>query len=163
MSTLWSAVYKVFFDKIQKDTEFFAYNNIPNQEAFEIALERSKGYLKEAVSQLTLCCSPDINFNDYDDVAEVFNFELTNVEIDLLAELMRERYFDKDLSLLKAFQVRFSPKDLNVFSPAAERNTFTSMLKDIKKDNELSISRYISRDRTTGKLKIINFSQYYND
>jgi hypothetical protein len=166
MSTLWTDVYLVFFNKIEKDADFFSYNNVPTDAALDIAKQRSNGYLKESIAKLTLNCTPDIDFNDIGvDVTdgEFFKANLTNVEIDLLASLMREKLFDKDLSLLKAFQNRFTPKDMTVFSPSSERRTFVDMLKEIVKENLIAISQYSSRDRITGKLKMINFSSYYSE
>ncbi|MGG1663088.1 hypothetical protein [Brevibacillus sp. NRS-1366] len=163
MSTAWSSVYDVFFRKIEKDADFFSYNNIEPDEAVEIAKLRVKGYLQEAVSRLTMNGTPDIDFTDYDADLEVFNVDLTNNEIDLLANIMREKYFEKDQSKLKAFQVRFSPKDLNVFSPANERKTFMDMFDVITKENDRLIAQYCSRDRITGKLKQINYAQYSSE
>lgn len=165
MSTLWTDVYVVFFKKIEKDADFFSYNNVSPEDALDIAKERANGYIKEAIAKLTLNCTPDIDFNDVGKGVDgdFFNADLTNVEIDLLASLMREKLFDKDLSLLKAFETRFSPKDLTVFSPANERKTFTDMIRDVTKDNLTAISQYGSRDRLTGKLKMINFSSYYSE
>lgn len=163
MSTSWDVIIKAFFNKIEKDADFFSYYNVDPTEAVEIASTRAMEYLKEAVSKLTLNCTPDIDFNDYDEQTKSFNEALTNTEIDLLANLMREQYFEKDLSLLKAFTVRFSPKDLNVFSPANERKTFMDMFKDIMNENRTLIAQYAARDRLTGKLKIIDYSKYANE
>lgn len=163
MSTPWNKIYEAFFNKIEKDGDFFAYYNVEPSEALDIAKTRAKGYLKESVAKLTLSCTPDIDFNNFDETLEIFYDDLTNIEIDLLANLMRENYYEKDLSLLKAFQLRFSPKDLNVFSPANERKTFMEMFNEVKRENRKLISQYVSRDRLTGKLKSINFSKYYNE
>lgn len=163
LSTSWEEVYTVFFDKIEKDLDFFSYTNLSPEDALTIALSRSKKYLKEAISKLTLNCSPDINFYDYDETNEIFNEDLTHVEIDLLASIMREKYFEKDLVLLKAFQVNFSPKDLAIFSPANERKTFTDMVKEISTNVNNDISKYDSLDRITGKPKRIDYSQYSSE
>lgn len=160
MATPWNTVYERFYNKIEKDADFFSYNNITDDEAIEIAKKRAKNYLIESISKLTLTCSPNIDFNDYDEEAELFNEDLTSGEIDLLASIMREVYFEKDLSLLKAFQVKFSTRDFNMFSPANERKSFIDMFDGIINKNNLLIKDYVSRDRLTGKLKTINFSQY---
>lgn len=160
MSTEFSDVYKLFFNKIQKDSDFFMYNNVPVEDALIIAKQRSKDYLIESVSKLILSCTPDIDFTYFNEDTEIFNETLTFIEKDLLANLMFEMYLEKDMTLLKALSVNLSPKDLNVFSPANERKTFMDMLKDIKKENIKMIKKYIARDRLTGKLKQINHSLY---
>jgi len=155
--TLWEDIYKLFFGKIEKDADFFMYNNVPIEEALAIATKRAKFYLLESISKLTSDCTPDIDFNNYDEVLEVFNIDLTNNEKDLLADLMKEKYFEKDMALLKAFQVKFTTKDLNIASPANERKTFIDMFKEISSENRVKIKRYASRDRITGKLKTIKY------
>lgn len=157
--TLWEDIYKLFFGKIEKDADFFMYNNISLEQALEIAKTRAKFYLLESISKLTLDCTPDIDFNNYDENIEVFNVDLTDNEKDLLAELMREKYFEKDMSLLKAFQVKFTTKDLNIASPANERKTFIDMFDKICSSNKTRIKKYASRDRLTGKLKTIVYTE----
>jgi len=158
--TLWEDIYKKFWDKIEKDTDFFSYNNISSDIALEIAKERSKSLIIESIIRFTLSCTPDVDFNDYDEELEQFNFYLTNTERDLIARIMRERYFDRDKSLLKAFEVRFSPTDLKMFSPAEERKSFISMYEGIVKENDKLISNYKDKDRITGELKKIDHSKY---
>ena len=175
MSTEFTEVYEVFFDKIQNDADFFLYNNVDTEEALEIAESRSLGYLKESVSKLVLSCTPDIDFTDYDldvfvtvgtppvttlSVPAHFNETLTYTEIDILANIMYEMYFDKDMVKLKALANNLSPKDMNVFSPANERRTFIDMVKFLKNENKKMIKAYASRERLTGALKQINYASY---
>lgn len=160
MSTSWELIYERFFKKIEKDNSFFSYYNVSDQEAIELATMRAKDYLIESISKLTSSCAPDIDFNDYDEEQALFAEDLTRNEVDLLASLMREKYFEKDMSLLKAFETKFSPKDLTVFSPANERKTFKDMLDGVIDTNNSLIREYMSRDRLTGKLKGIDFSKY---
>ncbi|MDR6779347.1 MULTISPECIES: hypothetical protein [Paenibacillus] len=162
MATPFSSLQTAFFNKIEKDLDFFTYNNVTEEEAMEIALSRSREYLKESLAKLKISCSSDISF-DYDDNENLLVDDLTPTEIDLVANIMREKYYEKDMSLLKAFQVRFSTKDLQVFSPANERKTFMDMYYGIIEENNKMISQYASRDRMTGKLKSIDFSKYVND
>lgn len=158
--TLWEDIYLIFWNKIEKDKTFFQYNNISPEAALSIAKERSKSLIIEAITRLTLSCTPDVDFNNYNADLEQFNIDCTNIEKDLLASLMREKYFDRDKSLLKAFEVRFAPSDLKVFSPAEERRTFLSMYQDIVKENNITISQYKNKDRLTGQFKSINYSEY---
>ena len=160
MATEWSDIYQLFFDEIQKDPDFFMYNNVDPTEALEIATSRAKGYLIESVSELILSCTPDIDFTDFNATTESFTPTLTFTEKDILAKLMFKKFLDKDMVLLKALSNSLSPKDMNVFSPANERRTFTDMLKILENKNTKMIKSYASRDRLTNKLKQINYASY---
>lgn len=163
MSTSFEKVINKFFRKIEKDREFFSYYNVSLEEAMQLAKEQANGYLLEAVEKLTDECVPDVDFFDYDEELQVFNFKLTEKEIGLLTDLMREVYFERDFVTLKAFKIAMTPSDLNQFSPASERKTFTDMVNGIKSENVGKISQYASVDRVTGKKKLINYSQYNED
>lgn len=148
--------YTLFFDRIERDREFFMYNDIPYDKADEITKERAKSYLTSALSYLFLKCSSDIDFMNYDFKREVHNENLTKSEIDLIVSVMFEKYLERDISILKAQSNRFTTKDLNVFSPANERKTFMDMFKQIQDDNIKKIKDYEAIDRITGKLKSIS-------
>ena len=163
MSTSFEKVINKFFRKIEKDREFFSYYNVSLEDAMQLAKEQANGYLLEAVEKLTDECVPDIDFFDYDEELQVFNFKLTEKEIGLLTDLMREVYFERDFVTLKAFKIAMTPSDVNQFSPASERKTFTDMVNGIKSENVGKISQYASVDRVTGKKKLINYSQYNED
>ena len=163
MSTSFEKIINKFFRKIEKDREFFSYYNVSLEEAMQLAKEQANGYLLEAVEKLTDECVPDVDFFDYDEELQVFNFKLTDKEIGLITDLMREVYFERDFVTLKAFKIAMTPSDLNQFSPASERKTFTDMVNGIKSENVGKISQYASVDRVTGKKKLINYSQYNED
>lgn len=163
MSTSFEKIINKFFRKIEKDREFFSYYNVSLEDAMQLAKEQANGYLLEAVEKLTDECVPDVDFFDYDEELQVFNFKLTDKEIGLLTDLMREVYFERDFVTLKAFKIAMTPSDLNQFSPASERKTFTDMVNGIKSENVGKISQYASVDRITGKKKLINYSQYNED
>lgn len=146
--------------KIEKDKDFFAYYNVSVSEAQSLIIEQAKGYLVDAIDLLTSRCEPDVDFYDYDEDNEMFNFELTQREVGLLASLMYEVYFERDEAMLKVFKIRMAPSDLNPFSPASERKTFEDMVLRIKQENLNKISKYVSTDRKTGERKSINHSQF---
>ena len=160
MSTSFDTIFTVFFDKIEKDSEFFNYYNLTNQQALDLAVERAESYLKESIVKLTLKCTPDIDFKDYNTTTKVINADLTTTEIDLLANLMFEMYMAKDIAKLKGLELNFTPKDLQVFSPSNSRKTFMDMYKDVKKDNLVLIADYASVNRLTGKKKTIDYEEY---
>ena len=103
MSTSFEKIINKFFRKIEKDKDFFAYYNVTLTDAMELAKEQANGYLLEAIEKLTDECVPDVDFFNYDEELQEFGFKLTNKEIGLLTDLMREVYFERDFVTLKAF------------------------------------------------------------
>ena len=159
-TTSFDKVISRLLRKIEKDKDFFSYYNLSIEEIEEIVKDQATGYLCDAIDLLVSKCEPDVDFYDYDESLEIFNFKLTTREIGLLASLMYEVYFERDEALLKAFKIRMTPSDLNQFSPASERSSFENMLARIKNENLNDISKYASTDRLTGKRKTINYSPY---
>jgi hypothetical protein len=156
----FETLYEAFFDKIEKDKDFFSYNNVPIEYALDIAKMRSNRYLKEALSALSLKCTPDKcgkNFIDFDDKNKVLNYDLSYIEIDIIASIMYEKYLFREFSKLKAQANRFTTKDLNVFSPANERNSFSAMYNLIVKANEVMIDNYNSIDHKTGNTLTLDY------
>ncbi len=149
-----------FLKLIEKDRDFFSYYNLSVSEIEAVVEEQTNGYLIDAIDKLTSKCNPDVDFYDYDEELEQFNFQLTKDEVGLLASLMYEVYFERDEVLLKAYKVRLTPTDLNQFSPANERKTFMDMLAEIKLENLNAIKKYDSTVRGTGKRKTIDHSKY---
>lgn len=160
MSTPFTNIYSSFFDKVEKDTEFFNYYNLTEEQSMAIAIERSKSFLKESITDLVLKCTPDIDFTDYNDTLEEFTPDLTKVEIGILASLMFEKYVSRDVAMLKAMTTNFTPTDLRVFSASEDRRSFMLMYTQLQSENNKIIDNYSSRDRITGKKKGINFSLY---
>lgn len=161
MSTAYSVFYNKFFYKIEKDKDFFNYYRLSSDEAMILARERSKNYLKESLAKLTLESTNDVDFNDYDDILETVNIDCTNTEQDIIANLMFEMYLSRDIAKLNVFAVSFTPTDLKVFSPAEERKSFVNMYDSVVLKNTNMIDAYNSRDRLTGKRKIIDYTKTY--
>ena len=148
--------------KLEKDSDLFNYYNISSSEAEALLKEQITGYIYDAVDILYnhIDQSDNISFYDYDDELKQFNFDLTNREIGLLSNLMRQVYYERQEAMLGAFKIRMSPSDLSIFSPASERTSFENMLKTIRQENDIALSHYASTDRLTGKKKTIDHSQY---
>ena len=159
-TTSFDKVISRLLRKIEKHKDFLSYYNLSVSEVQSLVMEQAVGYLYDAVDILTSKCEPEVDFYDYDEELQIFNFELNQREIGLLSSLMYEVYFERDEALLKAFKIRMTPSDLNQFSPASERKTFEDMLQRIKNENINKISKYVSTDRNTGKRKTIDHSQY---
>ena len=123
MSTSFDVPINAFFRRIERDNKFFNYYNVDAKESMALASEQAYSYLIESITDIVNKGNPDIDFDDYtvttDDAEHhsgSFNFDLTNEEINLLAQLMYEKYFNRDFVKLRAFKLQFSPTDLNVLS-----------------------------------------------
>lgn len=157
----YDTIYEMFFDLIEKDKDFFQYNNISEVDATDIAKQRANRYLKEALSYLSLNCPIDkcgVDFTDFNDEISVINCDFKYNELDIIANVMYERYLFREFSKLRAQANRFISKDFNVFSPANERVSFLNMYKDIKNSVNILIDHYLSIDRETGKSKTLDYS-----
>jgi hypothetical protein len=160
VSTTFDQLRNKFYKRIEKDKDFFTYYNVSTSEVIQLAQTQANGYIVEAVEKLTNECTPDVDFFDYDEDLDKFNFDFTKKELGLFVGLMYEVYFERDLVLLKAFKIAMTPSDLNQFSPASERKTFSDMVEKIKLDNIVKIDHYKSVDRITGIPKTIDHSKY---
>lgn len=162
----FETLYEAFFDKIEKDKDFFNYNNVSLEDALNIAKTRANRYLKEALSTISLKCTPDKcgkNFVDFNDDEQILNYDLTYTELDMIASVMYEKYLFREFSKLKAQANRFTTKDFNVFSPANERNSFIEMYKTIQRENEVMIDGYLSLNHLTGETLSIDYSVIEED
>lgn len=156
MNTTYDEIITLFCFKMKNDPDFFYYNNISNKEATELTKEICLQYLDEAIVILLLNCEPDIDFNNRDD--KEFHFEMTLIEKRLLINLMYEAYLKEGFNRLKSFEQWYTTKELNTFSPANERTSFLKTYSYIQVHNYEMIRNYSSKDRKTGKLKTIDYS-----
>lgn len=157
----FETLYLAFFDKIEKDKDFFNYNNVTIAYALDVAKMRSKRYLKEALSTISLKCTPDKcgkNFIDFDEKNEVLNYDLLYTEIDMIASVMYEKYLFREFGKLTSRANRFTTKDLKVFSQANERNSFCEMYQMILRENELLFDSYNSIDHSTGNTLTLDYT-----
>lgn len=160
-TTPFEYLFNRFYNRLEKDEDFFEYYNIPISEASQLAHDRARGYLLETLEILSSTEGVDVDFTDYEDDIEVINFKLKPVEMRLIANLMFQIYMERDLPLLHAFQINFTPSDLNIITPSTERSTYLNLVNKLKHDNDALLDDYRNRDRETGKLKnTINYSAY---
>lgn len=159
MPTTKQTIKEVFYSKIEQDESFFEYYNLTPSEAIELANKRADNLLRDAVSYFKSHdrdSGLDFTENEDGDYEEDF----TDVEIDLLAEIMNLLLFRKDYNRLKNLEVNFTPSDLKVFSPSESRRTFLDMYLTLKGEIDSKIRRYCDRDREDNKLITINYSAY---
>ena len=155
--TNYQVVYDKFLDKIIKDSDFFMFGNLSKEEIKDIVQTRLSRLLSTSINYLYLKCTPDIDFYKKDDKKECFNVDLTPIETDLLADIMKYKYAEEDQMKLKVME-NYVGDDLKVFSPANERKTFNYMLTNIKNNVDISINEYISKDRKTNKYKMPTYN-----
>lgn len=153
-----------FYNRIEKDEDFFNYYNIDISEATNIAVQRATNYLIESLDDLSMVSNLQVDFSDYDEEIGEINFKLLPKEKNLLAEMMFLKYMKRDETLLHAMEINFTPSDLSVFSPANERTSYRNFISDLTNKVELKIDDYKNRDRMTNALKqTINYSDYSED
>lgn len=159
--TKFESIFERFFRRVEKDEDFFQYYNVDLYEAVNLAQKQAKGYLLDALDRLSSIGDLQADFTDYDEGNEVINFEITKTEKKIIVDLMFQVYMERDLPLLHAFKLNFTPSDLTVFSPANERNSYEAFIKRLNWENEIALDDYKSRDRRTGKLRnTINYSAF---
>lgn len=160
-NTTFDYLFNRFYKRIEKDEEFFNYYNVDVEEAIQLAHERARGCLIDALDRLSSTSNLQVDFSDYDEEIEELGFKTTNKENKLIVDLMFQVYMERDLPLLHAFKINFTPSDLTVFSPANERNSYEAFIARLDNDNEIALDDYKSRDRETGKLKnTIKYTDY---
>ena len=74
--TQFETILNKFYDRIEKDEDFFDYYNVNLTEAVEIAAKRSINYLCEALDELSCLSNIDVDFSDYDENLQVINTRL---------------------------------------------------------------------------------------
>lgn len=163
-STEFETILNKFYNRIEKDEDFFNYYNITTQEAENIAKQRAVNYLVESLDDLSTLGNLQVDFSDYDEEIEEINFELLPKEINLISEMMFLKYMKRDEALLHAMEINFTPSDLNVITPSSERTSYRNFIKELSEKIDRKIDDYKNRDRYTNALKqTINYSDYSED
>lgn len=151
--THFEEIFDRFYKRVEKDDEFFNYYNVSISDAVQLAHDRAKGCLLDALDILSSTSNLQVDFSDYDEEIEIINFKTTKKENKLIVDLMFQVYMERDLPLLHAFKINYTPSDLSVFSPANERNSYEEFIKRLRHNNDIELDDYKNRDRKTGKLK----------
>lgn len=158
--TSFDEIFDRALHRIEKDGDFFSYFNVSQQETEEIIRQRLLSYLIDSVDKVYEYGNPQINMYDYDLELQQFNVDLTKREIGLLSSLMFLVHLERSEAVLDAFKHRMSPSDLTVFSPKGERDSFMNMLRDVRHECSINLSRYFSTDRLTNEHLTIQHDQY---
>lgn len=154
--TSFDKVYDRFFLQIEEDTSFFDYWELDDEESEKLAKKRAEGLLVSAVDELMSRTTPDVDFTSYDLENQTFEFALTFAEINLLARLMLKQYLERDIAKLRSMINVMTASDIKtLYSPANERTSFMNMYNNVRRECDVLISEYESRDRLTGKRRSI--------
>ena len=155
----------MFFDKVEEDSDFFSYYGVSDTEALALAQERAQVYLREAISYLRAHAELDFNLELITDENDAcwFAEELNYDEAELLSAIMFLRYLERGLAKLKPKINILSSTDLKALhSPANERTSYVSMIKNEREHVYALMSHYIAKDRKTGHRKVMsNYGVFY--
>lgn len=163
MGTPVEAVIERFFNRIEKDRDFFQYFNLSESEAVTIAEKRADAYFDEAIQRLIIEGKPSVDFTDIEGTpctGRTFGFDLTPQELYLIPSLMYEAYLSRDMAYLKTLSVNYTATDLRVFDPSNARSTFMTMYNFVHDQNEAMLDRYRNTDRLTNEYIGIDYAQY---
>lgn len=139
--TSYDVIYNVFFDKCRDYSIFELSEETSNEVLY--------GYLKGSIKLFNRVCVQDLSDRDEDD--ETFNFDLSDDEIDILAEGMCQMFIKANLNNSDLFKNGLSSKDYTLFSPAnllnAIQNTYDRCQKEVRSlMNEYSFENGDIRD-----------------
>lgn len=151
MATSFETVYEVFVKKIIRDKEYFC-SDMDEETFIEVLNQRSFDFLQLAIPELQTLIRVDQNVNLYncDFNVEKFNFNLIDLEVDLISDMMVYKYFEEELVKVRRVQT-YLGDEVTKFSPANERKTLVELV-NFRRNLVLSkVSRYNMLDRTTGK------------
>ena len=79
-----------------------------------------------------------------------FNFDLTDVEVDLISDLMEIKLYDKQMLKVKALQ-KYLGDDIKIFSPNEERKTILELIQYKHELFNQKLSDYNSINRENGE------------
>lgn len=157
MATSFDLPETIFFNMVEKDSDFFDYFGLTPEQSMELARERADTCIEEAARVLSISYYADIDFSDFDSSVRTFNVVLTAEEIYIVARFAYEVYLSRDLAVLKVQTTHFTAAEQNIFSPAHERRTFVEMLDSVHQKNDELIMSYLTKDRLTGVRKTIPY------
>ena len=146
MPTPYEKIYESFLPK-------FRSYEIPAMTEDEVK-EYMHDYLISAIARFHVCRK---DLNDRDDLLQRFNLELSDTEIDILANYMLLEYVDATyVRVPTLLKVNLSSTDFNAFSPANMLSKLTEMQQRFLRENETLLSRYAWMGARENKLMLGN-------
>jgi len=154
MATSYETIYNGFFKKkLVDDKKYFTYNGVTAEDILELVEEHTYNLMIQAIDEIYKYGKPQVDLYDKDEVLKQFNVDFIPQEYGLVQKIMYFKYYEEGRNMLNTYGLTFSSKELSVFSPANDRNSFLNMVKQLENDCEQDITNYLNRDRVTWKLK----------
>ena len=159
MTSSLQDVYTAFFDRVEKDRDFFRYFEVEEEIAMKLAEEPAKTFLKEACSYIRrhIPLGFELKIVQGEDAQDRFAEEITDDEVELLADVMMLPYYERGLVDLLPKINTFSASELKLLhSPANERQTYVALIEQQRARIDYLLADYFSKDRLTGEEKYIS-------
>jgi hypothetical protein len=131
MSTPYSDLYSRFTNKITD----YNFDGLSQSEAEDIFL----GYLKSAIPKFFKCKQ---DLTDRDDTLGQFNIDLTEIEQEILANLMVIEWINTKINHSELLEQTLSSKDFKMYSPANLLKEMRETKKELQSDNNYLLSNY---------------------
>lgn len=132
MAIAFDAIYDAFRDKA---IEYDLY-----ELSDETSEDILRGWLKGATSKFSNACVNDLSDRDEDE--KQFNCDLSDVEIDILAQCMVYMALKPKLNNSDLFKNSLSAKDYSTFSPANLLNAISDVYKRCEQETNSMINKY---------------------
>lgn len=166
MATPYDLIIENFLLKMEQDIDFFEYHDCSKEESLQIAIDRSINYMKNTLSILKLKLDTNVDLTMDDSYQEIVG-DIDDVLMNLITDGMYVIHLKSGANKIKQQEVQYTPKDLQVFSPANDRKTYLSMYNDIREELYSLIDTYNAREKNTETNiyghKIIDYQSYDDD
>lgn len=129
--TAYETVFSAFRDKVVD----YSIVELTDSEEFEIL----NGLMKKAIAKFGRICK---KLSERNDVLAQFTEDLTDLEIDVVTELMVENWVKPKLYHSEKLQNSMSTKDFSIYSPANLLNQLRELNKDAKKNARALMNEY---------------------
>ena len=163
MATPYSEIYELFQDRIVRDATFFITGTVEEIQA--VAEPRMLKLLNQSISEILLIPDKknfDITLTDKDDTLKTFNFDLIDIEKQLLADFMFQIYASEDyITRWQALKQKYFTDDeikIVLNSPANSLKEFSNSMELLKEDNRKKVKMYLRRNRDTWKYKSFDWN-----
>ena len=131
MATPYETIYSSFRINKIKDTEILSLKD-EDIETLDF------GYLKSARVKFKTCSK----MSDYDDVLKQFNKDLTDEEVEILANLMIVEWLTPKINATEFLRMNMDATDFKIFSPANQLKQLKEIRDNFKKEANALIGSY---------------------
>lgn len=163
MATPFSEIDGIFLKKVERDRRFVEYFNLSDIENIELVIKQCDGFREEAVIYFLINTevSPALMECDYD--KREFTEDLTVSEKGILANLMFQFYYERNLAKLRGYENDFTPTDLKTFSIAEKIRATNEVVSSVREANDALINSYSVKDRLTNQRIGVDYASYDTD